>query len=83
MDVKSRSLRKKEEDKLKAVETWLYRQLLSTRWQGKRTNGSVLLELGIERSLLNKINKRRLKNLGHTIRLQKTELMSTALMGRV
>ena len=77
------TLRKKEEDKLKAAEMWLYRQLLSIRWQDKRTNKSVLLELGIERSLMNDINKRRLRYIGHAIRSQKTDLMSTALMGRV
>ncbi|GFR67247.1 endonuclease-reverse transcriptase [Elysia marginata] len=30
------TLRKKEEDKLKAAEMWLYRQLLSIRWQDKK-----------------------------------------------
>ena len=77
------TLRKKEEDKLKAAEMWLYRQLLSICWQDKRTNESVLLELGTERSLINEINRRRLRYIGHAIRSQKTDLMSTALMGRV
>ena len=77
------TLRKKEEDKLKAAEMWLYRQLLSIRWQDKRTNESVLLELGIQRCLMNEINKRRVRYIGHAIRNQKTDLMSTALMGRV
>ena len=77
------SLRKKEQDKLKAAEMWPYRQLLNIRWQDKRTNEVVLLELGIERSLINEINKRRLTYTGHAIRSQKTDLMSTVLMGRV
>ena len=77
------TLRKKEEDKLKAAEMWLYRQLLSIRWQDKRTNESVLLELGIQRCLMNEISKRRVRYIGHVIRNQKTDLMSTALMGRV
>ena len=77
------TLRKKEVDKLEAAEMWLYRQLLSIRWQDKRSNEKVLLELGIKRSLMNEINKRRLRYIGHAIRSQKTDLMSTALMGRV
>ena len=77
------TLRKKEEDKLKAAEMWLYRQLLSVSWQDKRTNESVLRELGTKRSLVKEINKRRLRYIGHAIRNQKTDLMSTTLMGRV
>ena len=74
---------RKKEDKLKAAEIWLYRQLLIIRWQDKKINESVLLELGIERSLMNKINQRRLKYIVHAIRSQKTDLVLTALMGRV
>ena len=77
------SLRKKEEDKLKAAEMWLYRQLVSNRWQDTRTNESVWLELIIEKSLMKEMNKRRLRYIGHAVRSQKTDLMSTALMGRV
>ncbi|GFR57606.1 endonuclease-reverse transcriptase [Elysia marginata] len=77
------TLGKKEEGKLKAAEMWLYRQLLSIRWQDKRTNESVLFELGIERSLMNEINTRRLGYNGHAINSQKTDLVSTALVGRV
>ena len=76
------SLRKKG-DKLKAVQVWLYRQLLSIHWQDKRTNESVLPELGIERSLTNEINKRRLSYIVHAIRSQKTDFMSIVLMGRM
>ena len=77
------TLSKKEEEKLRAAEMYLYRQLLNIRWQDKRTNESVLSELGIERSLMNEINKRRLRYIGHAIRSKKTDLMSTALMGKV
>ena len=77
------TLRKKEENKLKAAEMWLYRQLLCIRWQEKRTNESVLIELGTERTLLTEINQRRLRYIGHAIRSKYTNLMATALMGKI
>ena len=77
------TLRNKEEERLKAAEMWLYRQFLNIRWQDKRTNESVLIELGAERELMKTINRRRMRYLSHALRSKKTDMMSTALMGKV
>jgi len=56
---------------------WFYRRLLRVKWTDKRTNESVLKELGVQRLMLSEISKRRLKYLGHANRNTKTDLMTT------
>ena len=77
------TLKKEEEDRLNAAEMWFYRRLLRIKWQDKRTNESILEELSTNRVLLQEINKRKLRYLGHAVRNPKTDLMSTNLQGRV
>ena len=77
------TLRKIEEMKLNAVEMWLYRCLLGVKWQQKRTNDSILEELGVERRLLLEVNLRKLRYIGHANRNQRTDLMTSVLQGRV
>ena len=62
---------------------WLYRRLLRVSWKDKRTNESVLNELSVERQILQEIDKRRLRYIGHANRSTSTNLMSTVLMGKV
>ena len=52
-------------------------------WTDKRTNQSILEQLHTSYQLLNEINKRKLKYLGHAIRNEKTTLMKTAFEGKV
>ena len=59
-----------------------FRRLLRVSWKDRRTNESVLEELGEERSLLTLINRRKLKYLGHAIRNPRTTLMKTTFQGR-
>ena len=49
----------------------------------RRTNESVLFELNTTRLLLNDIDKRRLKYVGHAVRHSNTSLMSSVHMGEV
>ena len=77
------TLRKEEEQRINAAEMWLYRRLLQISWKDKRTNDSILEELSTNRVLLQEINKRKLKYLGHAVRNPKTDLMATILQGRV
>jgi hypothetical protein len=77
------ALRKDDENRIQAVEMWFYRRLLHVKWTGKRTNESVLKELGVRRLMLSEISKRRLKYLGHVNRNTKTNLMTTVLQGKV
>ena len=77
------TLRKSEESRLNAVEMWLYRCLLDVKWQQKRTNDSILEELGVERRLLLEVNLRKMRYIGHANRNQRTDLMTSVLQGRV
>ena len=60
-----------------------YRRLLRISWKDMRTNDSILEELSTNRVLLQEINKRKLKYVGHAVRNPKTDLMATILQGRV
>ena len=60
-----------------------FRRLSNISWEDKRTNDSVLEELGLQRSFLNEIKRRRLKYVGHAVRNPRTDLMSTVLQGKV
>ena len=77
------TLRKADESRLEAVEMWFFRRLSNISWEDRRTNQSVLEELGLKRSFLNEIKKRRLKYVGHAVRNPRTDLMTTVLQGKV
>ena len=75
--------RKAKEKKIEAAWMWFYRRLLRISWTERRTNESVLQELGRGRKLLTLINKRKLKYVGHASRNTQTDLMKTVLQGKV
>ena len=62
---------------------WFFCHLLRVKWTDNRTNESVLNELSTSRQMLNLLNKRCLSYMGHINRSKTTDLMSTALMGKV
>ena len=55
------TLKQDDQNKINAIEMWLYRRLLRVSWKDKITNGRILEELGVARKLLNEAQKRRLK----------------------
>ena len=77
------TLRKEERDRLNAAEMWFYRRLLRVSWKDMRTNESILEELSTNRVLMQQINRRKMRYLGHAVRNPKTNLMATILQGRV
>ena len=77
------TLRKDEENRLNAAEMWLYRRLLNVSWKDKHTDESILEELSTKRILLQEINRRILKYVGHAVSNLKTYLMASILKGRV
>ena len=77
------TLRKADKDRLQAAEMWFYRRMLRISWTEKRTNESILFELGTTRKILTEINKRRLRYIGHTTRNKNTDLMKIAFYGNV
>ena len=58
------TLIKADEKKIEAAEMWFYRRLLRVKWTEKRTNQSVLKEIGSPKQMLETINVRKLKYVG-------------------
>ena len=77
------TIRKSEEDKIQATEMWFYRRLLGVSWKEKRTNESILEQLGVTRILMTKIMQRKLKYTGHALRNTNTDLMKSVLVGKI
>ncbi|GFS05569.1 endonuclease-reverse transcriptase [Elysia marginata] len=78
----TKTMRKADELKIEAAEMWFFRRLLRVSWKDRRTNGNVLAEMGTERTLLSLVKERRLKYIGHTERITKTDLMKTIFEGK-
>ena len=57
------TMKKQDENRLNAAEMWFYRRLLRVSYNERRTNESILKELGTNMQLLATINQRRLKYL--------------------
>ena len=76
-------MKKEDERRVEAAELWFYRRLLRVKWTDRRSNESILNELGTIRKLLVLIQRRKLKYAGHAIRNVRTDLMSTVLQGKV
>ena len=75
--------RKKEEKKIEAAEMWFYRRLLRVSWTERRTNESILEQLGVSKVLTSLIRKRKLTYLGHAMRNKNTHLMKTIFQGKI
>ena len=72
------TLRKADESRLEAAE-----MLSNVSWEDRRTNESVLEELGLQRSFLNEIKRRRLKYVGHAVRNPRIDLMPLVIQDKV
>ena len=62
------TLCKADENRIMAAEMWFWRHLLKISWKEKRTNASVLNELGVKRELLGKIVTLKMGYFGHILR---------------
>ena len=62
---------------------WFYRRLLRVKWTDKRTNESILNQLGVTGKLIHIINQRKLRYIGHATRNQKTDLLKVAYQGKI
>ncbi len=62
------TLSKADETCVLAAEMWFWRGLLNISLKDKRTNRSILEELGVQRQLLGELGKRKLTYIGHIIR---------------
>ena len=62
---------------------WFYRRMLKIRWTQKRTNQSILEELGTQRELLGRVMSSKLAYFGHVYREQGKMLVKTVVQGKV
>ena len=77
------TLLKADVNRIMAAEMWFWRRMLNINWKQKRTNASVLLELGTERQLLGKVISLKMGYFGHTVRGSGSPLALDMIEGKV
>ncbi len=75
------AVRQKERKKIDSFEMWCWRRMLRIPWTAKRTNQSILSEIGEERRLSSEVYARILKYFGHVTRANTLE--SIVVQGKV
>ena len=65
MDVRVKTIKKAEHQRIYTFELWCWRRLLRVPWTSKRSNQSILKEISPDYSLEGLILKRKLKYFGH------------------
>jgi hypothetical protein len=69
--------------RIRALELWLYRQLLGVRWYHHRTNQSILQQLGMNYELMGRVALLKLSFFGHVVRGSSGDALRTVLEGRM
>ena len=77
------TLRKSDEKKIRGTEMWFYRRLLRVSWTQKRTNRSILEELGEKRQLLELVIRRKFIYFGYAYQHQESGLMKLMFQVKV
>ena len=72
----------RDQDRVRAFEMWCWRRLLRVPWTARRTNVSILGELGIQVRLDDIVSHRILRYFGHIMRRENT-LEKTIVEGKV
>ena len=75
------TLNKRMEEKLQAMEMWMWRRMLKISWTERNTNEEVLTMIGEKRELLKTIRRRQMKFVGHIMRRGGIE--NTVLTGMI
>ena len=77
------TMKKRDKQRIQAAEMWFYRRLLRISWTEKRTNKSILAQLGIKRELFGLIAKRKASFFGHACRHPNSYLMKDIIQGKM
>ena len=77
----SRTLTQETRKRLKAMEMWCWRRMLKISWTERKTNESILDDIGRRRELLAVIRRRLMRFLGHVVRRE--DLENLILTGRI
>ena len=81
-ECESWTINKADQDIINAFEIWCWRRMLRVPWTAKRTNLSILEEIGTKR-LLDKVNQHTLSYFGHIARRQGECLEKVVLQGKI
>lgn len=78
------TISKRERKQLEGVEMWIWRRMTHTRWIDRKTNGEVLREIGEQRNLMEAMERRKIKYIGHVIRHNKflAEILEWKILGK-
>ena len=82
MDVESWTVKKAERQRIDAFELWCWRRLLSVPWTARRSNQSILKEIGPGYSLEGMMLKLKLQYFGHLMR-RVDSLEKTLMLGGI
>src|ERR1700733_12662109 len=77
------TIKKNDEDRIKAFEIKCIRKILRVSWTEKKTNEWVLETAGVERSLLEDIKRRKMSYFGHLMRKHGDCLEKEIMQGTV
>ena len=66
-------LKKKDKKRVNSFELWCYRRVLRISWTEKKTNDEVLRRINCKDRLLDILNRRKLKFIGHVMRSESLE----------
>ncbi len=83
MRVETWTLTKADCCKIQAFELWCWRRMVRIPWTAKRTNASILQEIGHGSCLLKVIDRQELSYFGHITRRQGNCLENTILTERL
>jgi hypothetical protein len=76
------TIRKADRNRIEAFEMWCWRRLLGVSWRERRTNVSVLQELGMGRELMTRVAKLKMQYFGHVARGSAGEMALTVMEGK-
>ena len=78
------AMKKSDRARIQSFELWAYKRFLRISWMEKRSNRSVLDEIGETKGLVNEIEKQKLQFMGHIMRhrCMENDLLTGTLFGR-
>ena len=78
-------MKKNDRSRIHSFEIWAYRRLLRVSWTEKRSNKSVLEEIGEYKGLFNQIEQQKLQFIGHIMRHRciENDLLTGIVFGKL
>ena len=82
MDVRVKTIKKAECQRIDALELWCWRRLLRVPWTARRSHQSILKEINPEYSLEGLMRKLKLQYFGHLMR-RTDSFVKTPMLGKI